>query len=556
MTSPQAAFGHGRPLRSVLVGTPSTTSTPAFGRVLTELVFVLRAHGIDVREAPYGMTLMQAYLKVPASSRPDAVVWIEGDLEVLQEDLVSLVEAVKHVEVASLLVPKTTKRLDFAWIRKAAKTKATLSELEAAGLEFDVDLYPPHEGGLVPSPKTWLSEIQTFAGKKFRKVERVGPGAVAVRREALDFAMTRQHQDAGSSDSRVIHEACMSSGGAWLSTVAPIKCHVPGGFSYVSKEPEFSIKLLEKKQAPVIERPDIWRSQAWRGVAITTIAFDPKVADIFAPVATMLCEGLREAGFKAVVSAPNTIDRWLRDEHGQENSDVQPLHVILGAHIAEVDVDIPEGSIFYCAEQPAPAWVEFIEGEARLYRPSVIWSWAESTTRALREAKLPAITVPLGHVKGLESEFKLEPGQPKDIDVLFFGGMTERRRRILGRLASLGLKIHYEKAVWGMKREALLARSKVVLNIHGNDMDDVNIFEVVRVLPLMAKGCTVVSEKGEGWERFAAGCAFVDKEDEIPGVVEALVRDPERVALLAPLVAARDNPQAAIFRKLFFGMGN
>lgn len=519
-----------REIKALLIGTPSTSAPPAFGQAIGELIFVLRAHGIECRESKAGMTMLEAFTS--SAEKPDAVLWLQGDVEFRQEDALALVEAVREgVNVAGLLVP-SAEGIDWARVRQAVKKRATLDQLAGAGLAYDVTLTETHH---------------KIAGKWFCRAEQLPLGVTIVHSTVLDTVVASIHRHDGNAvDEFALADACRQSLACVLES-APTSRRLSSTVSLVCKEPEWMLSELTDRQRPIVEGD--WRARAFtHGFAITTVAFNERVEEIFAPVAQMLCEGLREAGFCAAVLPRNaTIDlaTWHRERV------VPPLQIILGAHIAQPDVDIPPGSIFYCAEQPAPEWVKFIRRECELFRPSVVWSWAESTTRALKAAGLPVVTVPLGYVEGMRREL---PRVEKDIDVLFFGGPTERRRAILSAITQRGLRVQYERSCWGEKKDALVARSKVVLNIRGNDLGvHGGVFEIVRALPLMAQGIALVSEKGEGWERFQSGCRFVDRPEQIPDAVAELVRDDSLRSFLEKeaLASARAQPQSYWLRKLF-----
>jgi len=518
-----------RPISSICIGTPSKLAPPSFGRAIAEIVFMLRTHGIECREAKTGLTLLGAYLGHP-HKKPDAVLWIDGNVDFRVEDVLALVDGVRHrIDVVGLMVPVASEAIDWARVRQAVKRRASLDELACAGLSYDVKLFDGEQ------------KTREVNGRRFREVKHLGCGCVILHADAIV----------------VDPDEVRLSGPQYVLEGAPAGRRLPEGPPLLCKEPEWMLSELERRQRPLVEGN--WRAAMRRGFVITTVAFNDKVADIFAPVTTMLAEGLKEIGFEAWIARKNTF--WNASGPLALGSKGEPpIHIILGAHIAQPDVDIPEGSIFFCCEQPAPDWIRFIKSEAELFRPSVIWSWAEVTTHLLKAAGLPAVTLPLGFVKGL-APLRLEGevadlliDTPKDIDVLFYGGLTQRRREILGALQQKGLRVHYEKACWGVKREELIARSKVVLNIRGNDFGpEGGVFEAVRALPLIARGVAVVSEKGEGWDRFQSGCRFVDSPSEIPDAVSELVGDDDLRSFLEKesVKAAMAQPQSYFLKQLF-----
>jgi hypothetical protein len=100
-----------------------------------------------------------------------------------------------------------------------------------------------------------------------------------------------------------------------------------------------------------------------------------------------------------------------------------------------------------------------------------------------------ALYLPVGYHEKLEL---IEQRQEKDIDVLFYGCVNERRKKVLDELAGTKLVVLFGK--YGKERDELIARSKIILNIHFYER---KILEVVRISYLLNNGCFVVSEESE-----------------------------------------------------------
>jgi hypothetical protein len=78
-----------------------------------------------------------------------------------------------------------------------------------------------------------------------------------------------------------------------------------------------------------------------------------------------------------------------------------------------------------------------------------------------------------------------------DIDVLFYGSINSRRRKILEDLLKLGVNLKVLYGVYGKDRDHWVSRSKIVLNIH---CYKTHILEVVRCFYLMINKKAVVCE--------------------------------------------------------------
>ena len=79
----------------------------------------------------------------------------------------------------------------------------------------------------------------------------------------------------------------------------------------------------------------------------------------------------------------------------------------------------------------------------------------------------------------------------KDIDVLFYGSMNDRRQQIIDQLTAKGMNIVVKTNIWEKERFELISRSKVIINIHYYEQ---NILESARISYLLSNQCAVLSE--------------------------------------------------------------
>jgi len=165
-------------------------------------------------------------------------------------------------------------------------------------------------------------------------------------------------------------------------------------------------------------------------------------------------------------------------------------HVILGAHLLPPDRmhAVPPGSVIYNLEQLGGAELrpEYYELACRHH----IWDYDLRNIAKWKAmgCSCAPVHVPIGYVP----ELTRIPASPRpDIDVLFYGSVNERRARILNALKSAGIKVHIVFGVYGAERDQLIARSKIVLNVHFYES---KVFEIVRVSYLLANAKAVVTE--------------------------------------------------------------
>ncbi len=198
----------------------------------------------------------------------------------------------------------------------------------------------------------------------------------------------------------------------------------------------------------------------------------------FAEVAETLVHGLRALGDDAVLST----DPGLPGRR----------HLVLGTNLVPpTKTKLADGSILYNLEQiqEGSPWItrELLD----LYRRFPLWDYSEANADALVALGLPRpAVVPIGYAPSLT---RIAPADVEDIDVLFYGELNERREAVLRALAGRGASVHWAHRVYGAERDALIARSKLVLNLH---YYQAKVFEVVRVSYLLANRRAVVSERG------------------------------------------------------------
>jgi hypothetical protein len=107
--------------------------------------------------------------------------------------------------------------------------------------------------------------------------------------------------------------------------------------------------------------------------------------------------------------------------------------------------------------------------------------------------------VPMRHARALErSILQRRSATPIDIDILFYGFVNERRARILQRLQNLfygKVRLLSAFGLFGDELDALIARSKVILNLHS--LEPYHRQEQVRIFYPLLNGLCVLSEKSQ-----------------------------------------------------------
>jgi hypothetical protein len=208
--------------------------------------------------------------------------------------------------------------------------------------------------------------------------------------------------------------------------------------------------------------------------------------------------------------------------------DVRPGRLIMfGAqNILDPHHRIPPDAIVYNAEQvSANTGISVIQAlKQYTERGHVIWDYSEANLTWLRERGARAVMCPIGYVPEMET-IAPPPGGVEDIDVLFYGSVNPRRKQLLDAMEARGLRVVRLFGVYGKDRDAYIARSKIVLNLHFYQRP---VFEIFRVSHLLANRKCVVSEDGGSdttLEAFAFRATALVPAHEIADTCVRLVKD-------------------------------
>lgn len=155
-----------------------------------------------------------------------------------------------------------------------------------------------------------------------------------------------------------------------------------------------------------------------------------------------------------------------------------------------------------------------------------IWEYSPAGMAFLGRTRLRDKTVflPPAYHRSLE-KFTPAPAGEQDIDVLFYGTVTDRRMRIVQQLRAAGVNAFALFGAYGEVLHDYLRRSKIVLNLHGSS--DLVVLETVRLSFLLANQCFVVSETGE-YNPYGDGVVFADYDELVETCRRWLSHGPER----------------------------
>lgn len=220
--------------------------------------------------------------------------------------------------------------------------------------------------------------------------------------------------------------------------------------------------------------------------------------------------------------------------------------------------DAARCSIPICTEQPGTPWFRLTVGLCA-GSPLVV-DINQIGADALRDEGFEVHRLRLGATPAMVHRAAEET--ERDVDVLFLGGATPRRDRVLAGLAPVLwdraaqiLTFRFSRPVtgdepglvFGQVKYELLARSSILVNVHRGDAEGgdgdagAEYFEWARMVEAMANGCLVVTEPSRGHEPLVAGEHFVEcGADDFAQTVTALLADHERRRRIV------DNARAAV----------
>ena len=198
----------------------------------------------------------------------------------------------------------------------------------------------------------------------------------------------------------------------------------------------------------------------------------------FTEVAETVMFGLRALGHEAQIHF-NKFDN-------------SATNIIFGSHllIPQFVSQLPRDTVIYNLEQVEDALFLQYPLLKEIFAKFEWWDYSLENLQRLRTVAASArmFHLPIGYVPELT---RIPRAPRQDIDVLFYGSVNERRGQILAGLKAGGLVLKWLFGVYGAERDAFVARSKVVLNMHNFEN---KVFEIVRVSYLLANRKAVVSE--------------------------------------------------------------
>ena len=209
------------------------------------------------------------------------------------------------------------------------------------------------------------------------------------------------------------------------------------------------------------------------------------------------------------------------------------VNIVFGAQVLPLEAlgAFPDGTIIYNFEQIRGLSPQQIKRVLRYCASRFrIWDYSAANLDAWKGlGDVDVQVVPVGYAPVLT---RLHKAQPQDIDVLLYGMTGHKRLAAFDALSKSDLTTLFVSGLYGPARDALIERSKVILNI--TLYDHAKIFEIVRCSFLMANRKAVVCEIEPGGfveEDIRSGIVFAERRDVVARCMELARDDDKRAAV-------------------------
>jgi Glycosyl transferase family 2/Glycosyl transferases group 1 len=222
-------------------------------------------------------------------------------------------------------------------------------------------------------------------------------------------------------------------------------------------------------------------------------------------------------------------------------------------------------SICVNTEQPGTSWFRLATDACR--RGLLTLDISDQGADALRAAGVSVDRLQLGGVPSMQLTSTTDD---RPIDVLFMGGIDDRRGAALAELASHLWDVHADlrlvgvdrpidaatpQTVFGSDKYHLLSSAKLLLNIHRDRPVGAALlppyFEWARAVEAMARGCVVVTEPSGSCEPLLAGTHFLEATiEQMAATIDDLLKDEEHRTAIAEQAAQMIFGELALVNSL------
>lgn len=231
-------------------------------------------------------------------------------------------------------------------------------------------------------------------------------------------------------------------------------------------------------------------------------------SSVFQELAELISYSLEDLGFNAPIS--------------ENRMNKTATNILLGAHLLPLAAieRIPMNSIIFNTEQLGVGPRKWNHKVLTLMAKCPSWDY--SIDNILKLQRIGVRSPQWFKIPYHDKLNRIPVCAEKDIDVLFYGGVNPVRGRILDGLKDRGLRVTHLSGVFGAERDACIARSKIVLNLH---QYDTKILEMIRIHYLMNNSKVVLTQYDNdsvGGEAYKAGLVLAPYDQLVDRAVELL----------------------------------
>ena len=211
--------------------------------------------------------------------------------------------------------------------------------------------------------------------------------------------------------------------------------------------------------------------------------------------------------------------------------DINPKvkNIIFGAHLLNDDMinSIPSNTIIFNTEQ--------IESINEIWKRRILllaskgivfWDYSNHNLDLLHtKLNVKGRLFEIGFQSNLQ---RIKINDNKEVDVLFYGSLNNRREKIINNLLKKNVKVKCLFGVYGKDRDDWIGKSKIVLNLHYYES---KIFEIVRIFYLLTNAIPIVSEVDENTKlnnNYLKGIKGSNYEDVEKNILSLLENEKER----------------------------
>jgi SAM-dependent methyltransferase len=171
------------------------------------------------------------------------------------------------------------------------------------------------------------------------------------------------------------------------------------------------------------------------------------------------------------------------------------VNLVMGAHLGfPPEWRERHACLFVNLEQLGPGGAQVSDEYLKLLKTSGVVDYDLANVGAYGADPADVPLIPFRHAPYLEKAAAEAPAlEDRPIDLLFFGSMNERRKRLIARIEACGLQVAmFDQPLYAEERDQYIRQAKAVLNCHFYESAT---FEQVRAFHCLSLGTPVISER-------------------------------------------------------------